>query len=174
MSTSHNEPNIHDIVSDVIELQSHKKLTDVEITNIKVRLESYIATAQEQFRTLGATVNEIRDMARDNKHITIGVDGNNGLKGTLAILVKDVNSMTKDFEFLRQTASSYVDTKAWLMRLLFTSVAAIVFQFAGAAWTLNTQASRQDAFKDDLSKILAYVAKQQQDDSVKTKPLLSK
>lgn len=163
MNSHHEEPSIRDLLLDVTELQSQKKLTDAEITNIKIRLESYIATTQEQFRLLGATINEIRDMARDNKHITIGVDGNNGLKGTLASLVKDVNSMAKDFEFLRQTAHSYVEMKTWLIRLLITSVAAIIFQFAGAAWTLNMQASKQDAFKEDLNKVVAFINKQQDD-----------
>jgi hypothetical protein len=113
-------------------------------------------------------------MARDNKHITIGVDGNNGLKGTLAILVKDVHTMTKDFEFLRQTAHSYVEMKSWFVRLLATSLAAIVFQFVGAAWTLNTQATRQDVFKEDMSKIVAYVNKQQQDELPKTRATITK
>jgi formamidopyrimidine-DNA glycosylase len=171
MSSHFDDPDIRELASDVTELQSQKKVTDAEITNIKIRLESYIATTQEQFRTLGATINEIRDMARDNKHITIGVDGNNGLKGTLASLVKDVHSMTRDFEFLRQTANSYVEMKTWLIRLLITSVTALVFQFAGAAWSLNLQAAKQDAFKEDLNKALSFINKQQ-DDYAKSKASL--
>jgi hypothetical protein len=165
------EHSIQAISLAVAELESQKRLTDAEITNIKIRLESYISTTQEQFRTLGATVTEIRDMARDNKHITIGVDGNNGLKGTLEILVRDVTAMIKEFEFLRQTAHSYVEMKTWLIRLLITSVAAIIFQFGSAFWTMNMQTTRQDSLREEMTKVTAYINKQQQlQEDFKTKP----
>jgi hypothetical protein len=155
-----------DITSTVADLKTQKSLTDAEITNIKIRLESYIATTQEQFRTLGSTITEIRDMARDNKHITVGVDGNNGLKGTLEILVRDVTTMTKDFEFLRQTAKGYEETKNWFARVLVTTFIAIGLQFIGSVWTMNMQNNKQDTIREDLGKVMAFVNKQQQNEEV--------
>lgn len=163
------DSSIQTISLAVAELESQKRVTDAEITNLKIRLESSITTTQEQFRNLGVTVTEIRDMARDNKHITIGVDGNNGLKGTLEILVRDVNAMIKDFEFLRQTAHSYVEMKTWLVRLLVTSIVAIIFQFASAFWTMNMQTARQDVLRDEITKVTSFITKQQQQEEFKLK-----
>ena len=155
------ETIIRDLSTSVSALESHRRLAEVEITNMRVKVDAHIATTQEQFKSLVSTMAEIRDMARDNRNITIGFDGNNGLRGNLASLVHDVTVMAKDFEFLRQTANSYSEMKTWFVRLLITSVCAIVFQLAGGLWSINMQNAKQDSLRDDILKVTAFIEKQQ-------------
>lgn len=74
------ETIIRDLSTSVSALESHRRLAEVEITNMRVKVDAHIATTQEQFKNLVSTMAEIRDMARDNRNITIGFDGNNGLR----------------------------------------------------------------------------------------------
>ena len=156
---------LRDLAASVNSLESGRRLADAEITNMRVRVDAHIATTQEQFKSLTATMAEIRDMARDNRNITIGFDGNNGLRGNLASLVRDVTDMAKDFEFLRQTAKSYTEMKTWFMRLIATSLCAIFFQFLGNMWTLNTQREKQDSLREELIKITSFIDQQKEDSS---------
>jgi hypothetical protein len=161
---------LRDLAASVNSLESSRKLADAEITNMRVRVDAHIATTQEQFKSLTATMSEIRDMARDNRNITIGFDGNNGLRGNLASLVRDVTDMAKDFEFLRQTAKNYTEMKTWFMRLIATSLCAIFFQFVGNMWSLNHQQAKQDSLREHILKITSYID-QQKDESSKAKSL---
>ena len=163
------ETIIRDLSTSVSALESHRRLAEVEITNMRVKVDAHIATTQEQFKSLVSTMAEIRDMARDNRNITIGFDGNNGLRGNLASLVHDVTVMAKDFEFLRQTANSYIEMKTWFVRLLITSVCAIVFQLAGGLWSINMQNAKQDSLRDDILKVTAFIEKQQKEEITKAR-----
>jgi hypothetical protein len=163
------ETIIRDLSTSVSALESHRRLAEVEITNMRVKVDTHIATTQEQFKSLAGTMSEIRDMARDNRNITIGFDGNNGLRGNLASLVHDVTDMAKDFEFLRQTANSYIEMKTWFVRLLITSVCAIIFQLAGGLWSINMQNAKQDSLREDLLKLTAYIEKQQKEEAIKAR-----
>lgn len=77
--------------------------------------------------------------------------------------------MAKDFEFLRQTANSYIEMKTWFVRLLITSVCAIVFQLAGGLWSINMQNAKQDSLRDDILKVTAFIEKQQKDEITKAR-----
>lgn len=166
------ETIIRDLSNSVSTLESHRKLAEAEMTNMRVKVDAHIATTQEQFKALAATMSEIRDMARDNRNITIGFDGNNGLRGNLASLVSDVTEMAKDFEFLRQTANSYIEMKTWFVRLLITSVCAILFQLGGGLWSFNNQNAKQEALREDILKVTAFIEKQQREELSKAKTSL--
>jgi hypothetical protein len=98
-------------------------------------------------------------MARDAKHISIGVDGKNGLRGSLELLVKDMSGMTEDLEFLRQSAHSYNETKAVLLKLFATSAMAILIQFAAAVWCVSAINARQDSIRQDVNRVLTLIDK---------------
>jgi len=159
---------LRDLTASVNSLESSRRLAEAEITNMRVRVDAHIATTQEQFKSLTFTMSEIRDMARDNRNITIGFDGNNGLRGNLTNLVRDVTDMAKDFEFLRQTAKSYMEMKTWFVRLLVTSLCAIFFQLAGSLWSLNVQKAKQDSLREDIAKLMSRV-EQQKDGGTKSR-----
>ena len=159
------ETVFREMSTSIVELEAHKRFIDSEISNIRVKMDSHIVTTQEQFESLASTMSEIRDMARDNRNITIGFDGNNGLRGNLTSLIREVSEMTKDFEFLRQTAKGYVDMKSWFMRLLVTSLCAIAFQFFSNIWSINSQIMKQEALRVDVLKALSVIEKQREDPS---------
>jgi len=150
---------LQELFESVNDLQSDKKVTVAELESIKIRLESNALTVQEQLRALERSVLDIRDMARDAKHISVGVDGQNGLRGSIANLTRDVNSMTQDFNFLRQTAHNYTETKNLLMRLFVTSAVAVVVQFGGAVWFVSSLHSKQESIREDLNRVIRYIDK---------------
>ena len=155
----------HDIVTALAELQSQKKLTDSEITNIKVRLETDTHNTHEQLKNLEKSVSQIRDMARDAYVIGVGVDGKNGLRGSLESLARDVTRITEDFEFLRQTAHSYVEIRSFLLRLFVASAATILLQFGGAIWYASSQYSRQESLRNDMNRVISYIDKRSEESS---------
>lgn len=156
---------LHELVESVNNLQSDKKVTIAELDSIKIRVEANAVTVQEQLRALERSVLEIRDMARDAKHISVGVDGQNGLRGSIANLTRDVNSMTQDFNFLRQTANNYTETKNLLLRLFVTSAVAVIIQFGGAVWFVSSLHSKQESIREDLNRVIRHIDKINDDQS---------
>ena len=153
------ENSLQNLTALVAELQSDRKVTVSELDSIKIRVESNAITVQEQLRALERSVLEIRDMARDAKHISVGVDGQNGLRGSIANLTRDVNTMTQDFNFLRQTAQNYNETKNLLLRLFMTSAVAVIVQFGGAVWFVSSLHSKQESIREDLNRVIQHIDK---------------
>lgn len=158
-SLSDNDITLHELTGAVNALESDRKVTVAELDGIKIRLESNALTVQEQLRSLERSVMDIRDMARDAKHISVGVDGQNGLRGSIANLTRDVNSMTQDFNFLRQTANNYNETKNLLLRLFVTSAVAVIVQFGGAVWFVSSLQSKQESIREDLNRVIRHMDK---------------
>jgi len=158
-SSSDNVITLQELFESVTELESNRKVTVAELDSMKIKLESNALTVQEQLRGLERSVLDIRDMARDAKHISVGVDGQNGLRGSIATLTKDVNSMTQDFNFLRQTANNYTETKNLLLRLFVTSAVAVIVQFGGAVWFVSSLHSKQESIREDLNRVIRHIDK---------------
>jgi replication initiation and membrane attachment protein DnaB len=150
-----NEAN-HDVITAITELQGHKKLTDSEISKI----EETIIDTKNHLKELEKSVADIREMARDAKHISIGVDGRNGLRGTLDHLAKDVSKLAEDVDFVKKAADNYVSNKEFLTRLLTASFMGIVGQVAFAIWYVSAQHSQQEALKADVTRLLARIDRQ--------------
>lgn len=165
------EKDLLNLANAIGQLQEQKKLRDVEVDNLRVRLEAYILSAATQMKTIENSLSDTRDMARDVKHISIGVDGRNGLRSAVQELVSDMTAITKDFGFLRQTADNYVDMKSMMIRLFTASAAALLAQFAAVVWYLSAQHSEQLAIRQDLNRVISYMDSKQ---SEATKPLLIK
>ena len=150
---------LHELFESVSNLESDRKVTIAELDSIKIKIESNALTVQEQLRGLERSVLDIRDMARDAKHISVGVDGQNGLRGSIASLTRDVNSMTQDFNFLRQTANNYTETNNLLLRLFVTSAVAVIIQFGGAVWFVSSLHSKQESIREDLNRVIRHIDK---------------
>jgi hypothetical protein len=99
-------------------------------------------------------------MARDAKHISIGVDGRNGLRGTLDNLVKDVSKLSSDVEIVKKAADDYVGTKAFLSRLVIASFMGVMGQVCFAVWYVSAQHTQQEAMKQDVTRLLARMDRQ--------------
>lgn len=166
-SSSHNEsthgeykPQVvnfhHDVITSLTELQGQKKLTDAELS----KLEEAIIDTKEHLKELDKSVSDIREMARDAKHISIGVDGRNGLRGTLDHLARDVNKLATDVECVKKAADDYVGTKEFLKRVILASFMGIMGQVTFAVWYVSAQHAQQEAMKADVSRLLARMDKQ--------------
>ena len=153
------ETTLQNLSDSVKDLQNNYKSLVNEIDAVKIRVESNALTVHEQLRGLERSILEIRDMARDAKHISVGVDGQNGLRGSIANLTRDVTSMTQDFNFLRQTAQNYTETKNLLLKLFVTSAAAIIVQFGGAVWFVSSMHSKQETIREDLNRVIRHIDK---------------
>jgi hypothetical protein len=145
------------------ELEMQQKYMDNEISTIKNKLETWNYQTGENFKALEKSVAEIKDMATRALHVSIGVDGRNGLRGSLETIIKDMNGMSKDFEFLRSSAHSYVETRSLLLKLFAVSAAAVVVQLCGIVWYFGSQHSRQEVMREDLNKVIGYIEKMKED-----------
>lgn len=158
-SKIYNTPQGHynmDVVATLIELQMQRRIADNELNAIKINLEQSIAASKEHFRVLENSVTEIKSMARDAMTVSVGLDGKNGLRGSLEHLTKEFSTLPRDIEFLKQTANHYLEMKSLLLRLFATSFAAIFLQFGGAVWYVSEQHVKQEVIRDDLNKVLNY------------------
>lgn len=154
-NTPHGHYNM-DVVATLIELQMQRRIADNELNAIKINLEQSITASKEHFRVLENSVAEIKSMARDAMTVSVGLDGKNGLRGSLEHLTKEFSSLPRDIEFLKQTANHYLDMKSLLLRLFATSFAAIFLQFGGAVWYVSEQHVKQEIIREDLNKVLNY------------------
>lgn len=141
------------------ELEIHQKLTDNEINSIKTKLDIYNHQTSEQIKVLEKSVTEIKDMATKALHVSIGVDGKNGLRGSLEAISKDVTSMIRDFEILKSSAKSYLETKRLLLQLFTVSAAAVIVQLCGIVWYFSSQHSKQEVMRDDLNRVILSIEK---------------
>lgn len=116
---------------------------------------------QEQIQKIEETLLEVRDIARDAKHISIGVDGKNGLRGTLQKLSEEVEYICKEFTLLKDAADNYKEAKHFVLKLFTASLAAVLVQFSGAVWYLSGQHSKQEALREDVNRLMAYIDKSQ-------------
>lgn len=153
----------HYVITLKADLENQKKLIDLELNNIKLRMDTLIASNNDKLDALDAAVAEARERARDAMHVSVGVDGKNGLRGAMEILLGNVTSLSKDLEFLRQTAHSYTETKTLLARLFTSTALALFLQFAGAIWFVSALHSKQESIKEDLNRVLLYIEKQPQE-----------
>ena len=141
----------HDVITSLTELQGQKKLTEVELS----KLGETILDTKDHLKELEKSVSEIREMARDAKHISIGVDGRNGLRGTLDHLAKDVRNLAADLEIVKKAADDYVGTKSFLSKLVVASFMGILGQICFAVWYVSAQHTQQEVLKADVSRLLA-------------------
>jgi hypothetical protein len=100
------------------------------------------------FKDLEKSVAEIREMARDAKHISIGVDGRNGLRGTLDLLARDVSKLAADVDFVKKAADDYIGLKSFFTKILVGSFMGIVTQVCFAVWYVSAQHTQQEALKE--------------------------
>jgi hypothetical protein len=149
-------------VAAILQLQNQKLIRDAELEALRDKLTSISTETSDSIKDLENSVTIIRDMARDAMHISVGVDGKNGLRGSISTLSEQVNVLVKEFAFLRQTADSYVEMKNLILKFFTTAAVGLFFQFAAAIWYFSGQHQQQQAMRDDLNKVLSYVAKQQE------------
>jgi hypothetical protein len=149
-------------VAAIIQLQNQKLIRDAEIEVIRDKISSISSETADSIKSLEHSVINIRDMARDAMHISVGVDGKNGLRGSMATLSEQVSVVAKEFGFLRQTADSYVEMRSIILKFFTTASIGLFFQFAAAIWYFSGQHQQQEALKADLNKVLAYIEKQQE------------
>ena len=134
----------NDVIASLSALKSQKQINEAAIEGTK-----------EHFKELEKTIAEIRDMARDAKHISIGVDGRNGLRGTLEHLVRDVGKLAHDVESVKKAADDYIGLKSFFTKLLVGSFMGIVMQVCFAVWYVSAQHTQQEALKADVARLLA-------------------
>jgi len=159
-TTKHLPDLRHCVITLKADLENQKKLIALELNNIKLKMDNLIATDNEKLDALDIAVSEAREKARDAMHVSVGVDGKNGLRGVMEILIRDVANMSKDIEVLRQTANSYTETKTLLARLFTSTALALFLQFAGAIWFVSALHSKQESIRQDLNRVLLYIEKQ--------------
>jgi hypothetical protein len=155
-------PTEFNTVAAIMQLQNQKILRDVEIEGMRQKLSIIDADTHENIKALEQSIASVRDMARDAMHISVGVDGKNGLRGSIVNLSEQVHVIVKEFAFLRETAHSYVEMKSIVLKFFATAAVGLFFQFAAAIWYFSGQHQQQEALKADLNKVLAYIEKQQE------------
>jgi hypothetical protein len=134
----------NDVIASLTALKSQKQIN-----------ESAIEDTKEHFKEIEKSIAEIREMARDAKHISIGVDGRNGLRGTLEHLARDVSRLAHDVEFVKKAADDYIGLKSFFTKLLVGSFMGIVTQVCFAVWYVSAQHTQQEALKADVARLLA-------------------
>lgn len=157
----------YNLAINIAEIQAQQESFEQELEDLKIKLEANSVANQEQLRNLERAVLEVRDKARDAMHVSIGVDGRNGLRGSLESLVRDVASMSESLNIVKQSASNYADMKALMLRLFAASAMTILCQFGGAVWLVSSLHSRQEDMRQDLNRVLALLDKHR-DDQIKS------
>jgi hypothetical protein len=157
-----NRPDQHKLICLKADLDMYKRLLDMELTNLKTRMDSIVEAGKTQHEELDRVVKETREKVTDAMHISIGVDGRNGLRGTMETVKAELSAISRDLDFLRQAAHSYNSTKQLFTRLFTSTALAIFIQLMGAIWFVSAMHSKQDALRDDLNRVLMYIDKQQQ------------
>jgi hypothetical protein len=154
--------NEFNTVAAILQLQNQKLIRDAEIDNIRQNLSNMTLETNETLKALEASVSSVRDMARDAMHISVGVDGRNGLRGSIANLSEQMAVLVKEFGYLKETAHSYVEMKELVMKFFATAAVGLFFQFAAAIWYFSGQHQQQQSMRDDLNKVISYIDKQQE------------
>jgi hypothetical protein len=149
--------NEHDLSETIGVLRAQRDILDEELEDIRKIVNDNEAITQAQFKSLEKTVNEIRDNARDVMHIAVGVDGRNGLRGSIDTLSANVNNVIRDFEFLKNAANNYNETKSVLLKMFATSAIAVIFQLMAGVWYIATEHNKQQTMREDLNRVIAYI-----------------
>jgi len=166
-----NELDQRSLLSLKADVDMLKRLMTMEIDSLKTRVENITDTTKLQYQDLERTLNDTREKVRDALHISIGVDGQNGLRGTMNTVRSDLSAITKDLEFLRMSAHSYNSTKQLFTRLFTSTAVAIFIQLMGAIWFVSAMHSKQEAIREDLNRVLTQVSNiQQYHDTSKPQP----
>lgn len=118
-----------------------------------------LGKVQVQLDKLEETIIEVRDLARDAIHICIGVDGHNGLRGTLHKLTSEVELISKEFADVREATKSNKESRLNLTKFLAASALVLITQFATAVWYMSAQHSKQENLRNDVDRLAAYVEK---------------
>ena len=148
-----------DIAIKLAELQGEQRATDAELVEINHKLEARAISAQEQYRSLEQSVSQIRDIARDALHVTIGVDGKNGLRGTLDALVKDVGNLTREFSTVQETAKNYKEVKDTVVRFFAGFGVVLLAQFFSCVWYLSNEHVQRENMRTELNRVISYIDK---------------
>ena len=156
---SHPELNT---VAAILQLQNQKILRDAELEVIRQKIDTLSSETAESISFLESSVSSIRDMARDAMHISVGVDGKNGLRGSMNNLTEQLHILVKEVGYLKQTADSYMEMRQVVLKYFATAALGLLAQFAGAIWYFSAQNQQQQALKQDLNKVLIYMDKQQE------------
>lgn len=155
-------PQEFNTVAAIMQLQNQKLLRDAELEVIRQRLDTIYSEATESISSLENSVSIVRDMARDAMHISVGVDGKNGLRGSMSNLTEQLHILVKEVGYLKQTADSYMEMRQLVLKYFATAAVGLLVQFAGAIWYFSAQNQQQQALKQDLNKVLIYIDKQQE------------
>jgi hypothetical protein len=118
--------------------------------NMNEELEAKITRIEQELKST-------RDIARDTLHIAIGVDGRNGIRGSLNDLTHSVSKINEDFLFLRETANNYKELKGTIGRFLLSSLLAFVIQFAGIIWFFANEYATKENLKLQILSVLEDV-----------------
>lgn len=155
-------PQEFNTVAAIMQLQNQKLLRDAELEVIRQRLDTIYSEATESISSLENSVSIVRDMARDAMHISVGVDGKNGLRGSMSNLTEQLHILVKEVGYLKQTADSYMEMRQLVLKYFATAAVGLLVQFAGAIWYFSAQNQQQQALRQDLNKVLIYIDKQQE------------
>lgn len=160
----------YDMLKSIQDLQTAQVVTEREIAEIKSRLNLNAQGVEEQLKNLEDGLIEIRDMARDAMHISIGVDGKNGLRGTIENLATQVSSLSDDFIFVKQAAESYVSVKSMLSKFFITSIGALLMQFGTIVWYVSSRQVQFEGLRKDVEKLNSVISEVSKKTSMQTDP----
>jgi hypothetical protein len=155
-------PQEFNTVTAIMQLQNQKLLRDAELEVIRQKLDTIHSETSESINSLENSVAIVRDMARDAMHISVGVDGKNGLRGSILNLSEQLHILVKEVGYLKQTADSYMEMRQLVLKYFATAAIGLLVQFAGAIWYFSAQNQQQQALRQDLNKVLVYMDKQQE------------
>lgn len=130
---------------------------NLAIAAVEIQLEQ--EGIKKRLDSVEDTLKVVQDQARDALHVAIGVDGRNGLRGSLNTLVSDVSKITEALHGLRQQANDYAEMKSMLLKLFVACTVTILCQFGSAVWFVSSLHSRQENMREDLNRVLAILDK---------------
>jgi hypothetical protein len=148
-----------DVAASISDLESDNKILDSELKAIKEKLEVVAGDTREQFKSLDKSLLEIREMARDAKHISIGVDGKNGLRGAIQTLSDNVGNITSEISVIKHSTHSYEETRGFLGRLVIACMSTVLIQIGAAMWFISSHSAKQEAIRSDLNRVISYIDK---------------
>lgn len=155
-------PQEFNTVAAIMQLQNQKLLRDAELEVIRQKLDTIYSETSDSISSLENSVSIVRDMARDAMHISVGVDGKNGLRGSMGNLTEQLHILVKEVGYLKQTADSYMEMRELVLKYFATAAIGLLVQFAGAVWYFSAQNQQQQGLRQDLNKVLVYIDKQQE------------
>jgi len=138
----------------------HNNTEDSENSNNSLTYKDLqVAEIRYKIKTLENELKDTRDIARDTLHIVVGVDGKNGIRGTLYDVNTSVNKIKEDFLFLRETANNYKELKSTIGKFLLTSSLAFVLQFAGVVWFFAREHASVEHLTVQIKKVIEDIEK---------------